>query len=190
MIRKTFYTYFVLALFLPVATGAQGIVSETTSESDTGGNTVGSGGITTSGDSSASVHTTVQDGSSGSSTVEIKIETKVDGEVYTETIKKEVKDGGKVRVSTSSTSKGKTSKEKAEVKAGASVIVGKTIQSNIASSTFWSRIPLFKSFAPFSTTTGAEISDKTFVRIHATSSPVDGLKSFIQRIFSILIFWR
>jgi hypothetical protein len=184
---------FATLFFLPVLASAQ-IVSETSADSDSGGNSAGSGGTTTTGDSSASARTTtVIDGGSG--VVDIQVKTETNGEVHTETIKKEIKAGEEVHISTTSSTKGATAKPKTEAKAKAnveaSVTIGKTVQSNVTSSTFWSRIPLWKPFVQISSTT-SEFGkpDKAFIRIHATSSPVDGLKSFIQRIFGIVIFWR
>lgn len=174
----------MLALFSPFITSAQ-IVSETSSESDTGGNNAPSGGTVKTGNSSASSHTTtVMDGGVG--TVEITTEVEENGEEYTNTTKKEVQGAIEVKASSGASSGG-------EAETSISV---KTIQSSVASSTFWNR---FKPFFQISTPTTTEVQEETTTEkperfskasLSATSSVSIAINSFVERLLNVLIFWR
>ena len=87
---------FFLAMAPALAFGQ--IVSETSSEADTGGNSTGSSGTTTSGEASASAHTTTIVADEGG-TVEITVETEADGVKETQHIKEEFPQGGTVNAS-------------------------------------------------------------------------------------------
>lgn len=195
--NKTIVLAVLFALFSPVLVSAQ-ITSETSAESDTGGNR-GSG---TSGNASASSHsTTVIDGN-GRGTVEVKVRTETNGVVQEETIKKEVQGTTEVRVSTTSKS---AAQQKAEVKTKveAKTEAGRedsAVQglSHVASTTFslWRTIPSWFSFGLKSTTTvKTNIEDDGRVlgmigRPHGTTTPGIGIRGFFAKMFDIVIFWR
>lgn len=194
LISKTIAFALVLALFMPVFALAQ-INSETSAESDTGGNTSGSG---SSGDASASSHsTTVIDGS-GNGTVEINIITNTNGTVQNETIKKEIQGGVEVRVSTTSTSK-PSSKSAAQSKGTAKAEVDVKVRSGsifsrIASTTFWRTFPLWAAFSAGGTTT-ADVEVKDDGRVltmieRPQGTEGTGVGGFFSSIINIFIFWR
>jgi len=170
------------------------INSETSAESETGGNT-GSG---STGNASASSHsTTVIDGS-GNGTVEVHVRTETNGVVQEETIKKEVEGAVEVRVSTTSTSKSGAKpapKTKTEAKAEATVEVKSGgIFSRVASTTFWRNFSLWTSFTGSGTTT-VEVEDEGRVlsmieRPQGTTTANGGIRGLFSSIVNIFIFWR
>src|SRR3989344_6618445 len=87
----------------PILTRAQ-ILSETSAESDTGGNTAGNGASVAEGSSSASVRVTNLINAKGASTVEVEVETESDGDVRTESLRQriEARKAVEIRVATSS----------------------------------------------------------------------------------------
>ena len=103
MTRTIMYTLLILAALSPAIALAQ-IVSTTEADTDTGGNTVGSGGAVETGSAGSSVETSSVVGNGGG-TVDIKIETKINGKVQTESIKKDIPSGG-IRVDVSAKSSG------------------------------------------------------------------------------------
>lgn len=104
----------LLVMMMPALASAEivisnngSVTSHTSSSASSGGNSVGSGGSVQTGSASASASSeTTVDGGAG--TVEIHVETEVNGVKQSETVKKELKDGEKVevRVATSSSTGG------------------------------------------------------------------------------------
>ena len=95
---KAIQALLILIAFSPAFVFAQ-IVSTTEAETDTGGNTVESGGVVETGASGASVQTTNVVGSDGG-TVNITVKTEENGVVREETVTKKVPPGNtKVQVS-------------------------------------------------------------------------------------------
>lgn len=185
-INKVIVLALVFVFFVPVLALAQ-IHSDTSAESDTGGN-IGNG---TTGSASASSHsTTVIDGS-GNGTVEVYIKTNTDGEVHEESIKKEVQGGVEVRVSTTSKPATKlTQPTEAEAKVEAKTNVEIKNEGGMFS-TFWRSFPLWTSFSTEDTTT-VEVKDdgRVLTMIERTESEDAGISSLFSTIVNIFIFWR